>query len=106
MIIEKIHIEKFRAFDDVSFSLGRRLTAIVGRNGTQKTTVLGMIGQPFSISINSHPLFGSATLDGYDFKSQFSEKFKFSPLEQAGKHVWTIFFSNNFAQKHGLNNRK
>ncbi|MBC5734436.1 AAA family ATPase [Lawsonibacter hominis] len=50
MIIRSIEIEKFRAFQQVSFTLGKRITAISGRNATQKTTVLGMIGQPFTIS--------------------------------------------------------
>ena len=103
MVVKKVHIEKFRAFSDVSFQLGKRLTAIVGRNGTQKTTVLGMIGQPFTIS-KDNPLFGSTTLDGYDFKSQFGEKFKFSPQENAGDHTWTLFFHNNIAQQLALSN--
>ena len=47
MIIKTIEIGKFRSFESVSFDLGRRITAISGRNATQKTTVLGMIGQPF-----------------------------------------------------------
>jgi predicted ATPase len=90
MIIKEIHIEKFRAFADVSFKLGKRITAIAGRNATQKTTVLGMIGQPFSITQENNPMFGCKTIDGYDFKSQFSEKFKFSSREQAGEHRWTL----------------
>ena len=43
MIIKNIEIERFRAFEHVSFSLGKRITAISGRNATQKTTVLGMM---------------------------------------------------------------
>ena len=70
MIIKSIEIEKFRAFEDVSFCLGRRITAIAGRNATQKTTVLGMIGQPFTIS-KGHPMYGCKTIDGYNFRSQF-----------------------------------
>jgi len=101
MVVKEIQIEKFRAFSDVSFQLGKRLTAIVGRNGTQKTTVLGMIGQPFTIS-KDNSLFGCTTLDGYDFKSQFGEKFKFSPNENAGDHVWTLVFHNNIAQQLSL----
>ena len=50
MIIKSVEIEKFRAFEHASFALGKRITAISGRNATQKTTVLGMIGQPFTIS--------------------------------------------------------
>lgn len=49
MIIRSVEIEKFRAFENASFTLGKRITAISGRNATQKTTVLGMIGQPFTI---------------------------------------------------------
>jgi len=90
MIIKEIHIETFRAFKDISFKLGKRITAIAGPNATQKTTVLGMIGQPFSITQKDNPMFGCKTIDGYDFRSQFSEKFKFSAREQAGQHRWTL----------------
>lgn len=90
MIIKEIHIEKFRAFENVSFSLGRCLTAISGRNATQKTTVLGMLGQPFTIS-NGNRMYGCKTIDGYNFKSQFSEKFKISPAHDIiGNHKWTL----------------
>lgn len=47
MIIKSIEREKFRAFEHASFYLGKRITVISGRNATQKTTVLGMIGQLF-----------------------------------------------------------
>lgn len=36
MIVKSIEIEKFRSFENVSFDLGRRVTAISGRNATQK----------------------------------------------------------------------
>ena len=86
MIIKSIEIEKFRAFENVSFYLGRRITAIAGRNATQKTTVLGMIGQPFTIS-KGHPMYGCKTIDGYNFRSQFKEKFKISPEhDMIGQH--------------------
>lgn len=79
MIIKSIEIEKFRAFEHASFDLGKRITVISGRNATQKTTVLGMIGQPFTISSKNHPMYGCKTIDGYNFRSQFREKFKISP---------------------------
>ena len=101
MIVKEIHIEKFRAFVNVSFKLGKRITAIAGRNATQKTTVLGMIGQPFSITQSNHPMFGCKTIDGYDFKSQFSEKFKFSPAEQPGEHKWTLDLYENIHSQDG-----
>jgi AAA15 family ATPase/GTPase len=101
MIIREIHIEKFRAFRKVSFKLGRLVTAIAGRNATQKTTVLGMIGQPFSITQENNPMFGCKTIDGYDFKSQFGEKFKFSSREQAGEHQWKLDLYDNIYNHDG-----
>lgn len=90
MIIRSINIEKFRAFQQVSFTLGKRITAISGRNATQKTTVLGMIGQPFTIS-KGHPMYGCKTIDGYNFRSQFKEKFKLSEEHDViGEHKWTL----------------
>lgn len=95
MIIREIEIEKFRAFENASFSLGKRITAISGRNATQKTTVLGMIGQPFTISSKEHPMYGCKTIDGYNFRSQFKEKFKISPEHDIiGEHKWKLKLHN------------
>lgn len=47
MLIKKVHIEKFRGFHDQEFEVGSMLTAIAGQNGTQKSTLLGMITQTF-----------------------------------------------------------
>lgn len=97
MIIRNIEIEKFRAFENVTFDLGKRITAIAGRNATQKTTVLGMIGQPFTISSKDHQMYGCKTIDGYNFRSQFKEKFKLSPEHDIiGEHKWTLNFHNGF----------
>lgn len=94
MIIKSVEIEKFRAFENASFTLGKRITAISGRNATQKTTVLGMIGQPFTISKN-HPMYGCKTIDGYNFRSQFKEKFKISPEHDViGQHKWKLELHN------------
>lgn len=91
MVIREIEIEKFRAFQSASFALGKRITAISGRNATQKTTVLGMIGQPFTISSKDHPMYGCKTIDGYNFRSQFKEKFKISPEHDIiGEHKWKL----------------
>ena len=94
MIIKDIQIEQFRAFEQASFSLGKRITAISGRNATQKTTVLGMIGQPFTIS-SRNPIYGCKTIDGFNFRSQFKEKFKISPSHDIiGQHRWTLNLHN------------
>ena len=42
MIIKDIEIEQFRAMKDLNFQIGKKITAIAGRNATLKTTLLGM----------------------------------------------------------------
>lgn len=99
MIIKSVEIEQFRSFKNVSFSLGKYITAISGRNATQKTTLLGLIGQPFTIS-KGHPMYGCKTIDGYNFKSQFREKFKISPEHDIiGQHKWTLHLYNHIYDK-------
>ena len=91
MKIEKIHIKKFRGFKDVSFNLGVNLTAIAGQNGTQKTTVLGILTQTFSIMDKLNPMYNEKPLSGGNFKSAFSEKFKLSEtFDKAKDHEWTL----------------
>lgn len=100
MIIKSVEIEKFRAFENASFTLGKRITAISGRNATQKTTVLGMIGQPFTISAKDHPMYGCKTIDGYNFRSQFKDKFKISPVHDIiGEHKWKLNLHNGIYEQ-------
>jgi predicted ATPase len=92
VIIESIEVEKFRAIENLSLDIGKNITAIAGRNATLKTTLLGMLGQPFTIS-SGHPMYGCTTIDGYNFKSQFKEKFKISKnFDHHGEHIWTLKF--------------
>lgn len=95
MIIKSIEVKKFRAMDNLNLRLGKNLTAIAGRNATMKSTLLGIIGQPFTIS-KGHPMYGCKTIDGYNFKSQFKEKFKLSnKFDHKGEHIWRLNLYNN-----------
>ena len=49
MKITHIHIERFRGFQNEDFEVGSLLTAIAGQNGTQKSTLLGIITQTFTL---------------------------------------------------------
>ncbi len=95
MLIKKIHIKKFRGFKDIQFSLGENLTVIAGQNGTQKTTLIGLLSQPFSITERTdedHPMKNEKPLCGGNYKSGFSEKFKISKVyDTVGSHEWTLF---------------
>lgn len=95
MIIKKIHISKFRGFQDVEFELGKYITVISGQNGTQKTTILGMLSQSFAITDDDHPMKNEKPLSGGNYRSSFSDKFKLSEtFDKAGEHEWTLFFEN------------
>jgi predicted ATP-dependent endonuclease of OLD family len=71
MIISKVEIEKFRGFENIEFDLGSQLTIIAGQNGTQKTTILGMLTQPFTITDDANPMNKEIPLSGGSFKSAF-----------------------------------
>jgi len=95
MKITKIAIKKFRGFEDVEFDLGSQLTVISGQNGTQKTTILGLLSQPFSITDATNPMKDEKPLCGGSFRSAFSDKFKLSEnFDKVGEHEWTLFFDN------------
>ncbi|MCF6159121.1 MAG: ATP-binding protein [wastewater metagenome] len=95
MIIKSVHIKKFRGFNDVLFQLGTNLTVIAGQNGTQKTTVLGMLSQPFSITDKSNSLYGKKPLCGGNYRSSFAEKFKLSDsFDTPQSHEWTLKLNN------------
>lgn len=95
MKIKKIEIKKFRGFREVEFELGHHLTIIAGQNGTQKTTILGLLSQPFTITDKKHPMYGEKPLNGGEFKSAFSDKFKLSKVfDKKGEHEWTLYFDD------------
>lgn len=94
MKITSVDILKFRGFRDVSFQIGSRLTAIAGQNGTQKSTLLGIITQCFTIS-KDNPMVDERPLCGGSYRSAFSEKFRLSPIfDKPKEHEWTIHFDS------------
>ena len=50
VIIRAVDVKKFRGMSNVNVSLDGDVVAIAGQNGTHKTTLLGMLAQPFSLS--------------------------------------------------------
>ena len=106
-ILEKIHIKKFRKFKDITISCGSKLTVIAGQNGTQKTTLLGLLAHPFSMSQKNPEKDNSQaddtttsfyeypTLLGHKFQSKFANKFKFDKnREKAKDHEYTLYFKD------------
>lgn len=46
--LKKISIEKFRALNNVEVEFGDYITVICGKNGTSKSSILGIAAQIFS----------------------------------------------------------
>lgn len=83
--LKKIEVVKFRGLKNVTVEFGDRITLICGKNGTSKSTILGIVAQIFSFSTDyseNNPDTGSLkeykTLFGKQFISNFSDHFRFS----------------------------
>ena len=94
MIISKVEIEHFRGLKNITLNLGNIITIIAGQNGTMKSTLLGIMSQPFSMR-NLGSISKERTLDGEAFESKFSDKFKWSKtFDIPGEHKWRIYIDN------------
>ena len=94
MKIVSVDINSFRGFKNQTITLGSQLTAIAGQNGTQKSTLLGIITQTFTIS-KDNPMIAEKPLCGGTYKSAFSDKFRLSPeFDKPKEHEWTLHFDD------------
>ena len=50
--LKKLGIEKFRALNNVEVEFGDLITIICGKNGTSKSSILGIAAQIFSFEKN------------------------------------------------------
>lgn len=95
-MLNKIEIKNFRGFNNFDIEFGEKITGICGRNGTSKTTLLGMIAQVFYFNKTYKTLFKQK------FSSEFSDNFKFSKeyekFEQPGSHLYEIYFDEIIAK--------
>lgn len=66
-----IRIKCFRSLKEQSLILGEHITVLSGRNGTMKTSLMGLLAHPFSS--DAKDAFGN------DLKTPLQEVFKFSP---------------------------
>lgn len=81
--LNNIQVVKFRGLKNVNIEFGSKLTVICGKNGTSKSTILGIVAQIFSFSkdLSKKPtvaLTTYKTLTNKSFKSAFNEHFRFS----------------------------
>lgn len=79
--LKKLHVEKFRALNNVDIELGDYITVICGKNGTSKSSILGIAAQIFSFEkdyISGENLRDFKQISGKAFKSKYSEHIRIS----------------------------
>ncbi len=86
--IKGIEISRFRAMHDLEIELGQLVTVIAGQNGTSKSTILGMLGQPFGLR-------DRRTIFGRPFSTKFTDIFNMSPEHDIpGEHLYYVNFND------------
>ena len=78
--LKKLVIEKFRALNNVEVEFGDHITVICGKNGTSKSSILGIAAQIFSFEKDyvKNKNLSFRQIAGGAFKSQYSEHFRIS----------------------------
>lgn len=82
-----IHIHKFRMFEDQEFHLGKNITVVSGRNGTMKSTVMGLLAQPYRSE--------EKNLQGKKMETKFSDVFKLSAEKDQDDYLYDIMLNIN-----------
>lgn len=77
-----LNISKFRTFSNQSLSLGSHVTVFSGRNGSMKTSLMGLVAHVFDSS--SKDAFGKS------LKTSLAEVFKLSDKFDKDKYIYDI----------------
>ena len=78
--LKKLVIEAFRALNNVEIEFGDHITVVCGKNGTSKSSILGIAAQIFSFEKDyaKDEVLSFRQIAGGSFKSQYSEHFRIS----------------------------
>lgn len=78
--LKKLLIEKFRALNNVEVEFGDHITVVCGKNGTSKSSILGIAAQIFSFEKDyaKDEALSFRQIAGGSFKSQYSEHIRIS----------------------------
>nr|WP_198984183.1 AAA family ATPase [Herbaspirillum sp. ASV7] len=80
--IKAIEVEQFRSFSNRVVELGTQMTVLVGRNGSMKTSLMGLIAHPFSSE--SEDAFGRK------LKTTLKEVFKLSEIYDRNDYSYNL----------------
>lgn len=98
--LKKITIKKFRALVDVDVDFGDYITVICGKNGTSKSSILGIAAQIFSFEkdyVTGKNLRDFKQISGKGFKSQYKEHIRISEkFDVPGSLSASIFLHDGY----------
>lgn len=100
--LKKLGIEKFRALNNVEIELGDYITVVCGKNGTSKSSILGIAAQIFSLERDyvKNDVLSFRQVAGGSFKSQYSEHFRISDeFDQPGSMIVNIELHDGYTDQ-------
>lgn len=103
--VKSLDIKTFRRFKDITICFGNNLTLIAGQNGTAKSTLLGMLAQPFSFGIVRGKTAGSA--DNSKYTNTYHRLVLSKHIDFSGRHfmydcddVFRLSEKHDFGEKY------
>lgn len=97
--LKKLVIEQFRALNHVEVEFGDHITVVCGKNGTSKSSILGIAAQIFSFEKDymKEESLSYQQITGGKFKSQYSEHFRISDkFDVAGSMAVNIELNDGY----------
>jgi len=100
--LNKLTIEKFRALNNVEIEFSDYITVVCGKNGTSKSSILGIAAQIFSFEKDylKDKTISFRQIAGGLFKSQYSEHFRISDrFDQPGSMTVNIELHDGYTDQ-------
>lgn len=91
--IDGIYIKNFRSMKERTIELGRYITIITGKNGTMKSSLLGLIAHPFGPIDKSKDIFDD------ELKTDMKNVFKLSLDKDRDKYEYFILLTSKNNEK-------
>lgn len=82
--IKGLYIDKFRSMSGRYLKLGKYITLVTGKNGTMKSSLLGLIAHPFSSPNNAKDMYGN------ELKTSYSDVFRLSLDKDLDEYIYYV----------------
>lgn len=91
--IDGIKLINFRGIENEVLELGEYITVLAGKNGTMKSTMLGLIAHPFTSPNKAKDILG------HPLKTNLSDVFKLSPEKDNSKYSYSLYLTTSNNEK-------